>query len=308
MFHPPFLTVYSVLTSSAVAKKPRFGPKVGTQAWWIEEAKSKAPADRSLWIKLSSYQLGQRQALAEYDYRVLGEECESDPLGGDLEDLPHYPPRIQSKPHYFAAVGALDWGNFKVYTWTKATEVLDLPVSKGTKTWCAYFDNQDTRIEAVKILGRFKRECSQPLEPAIEEESHRGPPRAPYISSVVLHIPKDLPKGDWLKGLNTSVKDDRQIPTIDGALHPIRSDFIKFYLEQRLWEYLALGGIKELVERKPLVEKGYQLPDPFYWDLWSDLDNLRKEYLEWCVEEGISPEGDQDQESAVDTVSSFDTQ
>ncbi len=111
-----------------------------------------------------------------------------------------------------------------------------------------------------------------------------------------------------MEGLNTSVRDHRQIPTIDGALHPIRTDFVKIYLEQRLWEYLALGGIKELVERKPLLDKGYQLPAPFYWDLWGDLDNLRKEYLEWCEEEGVNPEGDQDQESAVDTVSSFDTQ
>jgi hypothetical protein len=50
------------------------------------------------------------------------------------------------------------------------------------------------------------------------------------------------------------------------------------------------------------------LPDPFYWDLWSDLKNLRKEYLEWCEEEGVDPEGEQDQESAADTVTSFDTQ
>jgi hypothetical protein len=42
--------------------------------------------------------------------------------------------------------------------------------------------------------------------------------------------------------------------------------------------------------------------------MWSDLDNLRKEYLEWCEEEGINPEEGQDQESAVDTVTSFDTQ
>ncbi len=81
---------------------------------------------------------------------------------GDLEDLPYYPPRIQSKPHYFTAVGALDWGNFKVYTWTKATEVLDLAVSKGTKVWCAYFDNQDTRVEAVNSWGGSRRSAANP--------------------------------------------------------------------------------------------------------------------------------------------------
>jgi hypothetical protein len=297
----PF-TVNSV-SSVAVAKKQRFGPKVGTQGWWIQEARSKPPIDKTQWINLSKYQLGCRQVLAEYDYLVLGEECE-----GDLENLPYYPPRIQHQPHYFAAVGFLNWREFKVYTWTKATQALGLPVSAETKTWCAYLDHQDTRVEAVKFLGRFKLECKQPLDPILEVESTSGPPEAAFISSVVLDIPKELPKGDWQEGINTTIKDNRQIPTIDGAFHPIRTAFIKFYLEQRLLEYLALGGIKELVERKPLVDKGYHLPDPFFWDLWGDLDNLRKEYSEWCEEEGINPEADQDQESAVDTVTSFDTQ
>jgi hypothetical protein len=92
-FPAALFTVNSVLTSSAVAKKPRFGPKVGTQDWWIEEANSKAPADRTRWNSLSKYQLGRNQALAEYDYLVLGEELEE-----DLENLPYYPPRIQHKP------------------------------------------------------------------------------------------------------------------------------------------------------------------------------------------------------------------
>jgi hypothetical protein len=37
------------------------------------------------------------------------------------------------------------------------------------------------------------------------------------------------------------------------AGYPIRKKFIKQYLEDRLREYLTLGGLKELIDRKPLI-------------------------------------------------------
>jgi len=39
------------------------------------------------------------------------------------------------------------------------------------------------------------------------------------------------------------------------------------YLEERLKEYLALGGLKELLDRKSLILAEQKLPAPFYWDL-----------------------------------------
>jgi hypothetical protein len=40
----------------------------------------------------------------------------------------------------------------------------------------------------------------------------------------------------------------------------IRKKFLKVYLEECLAEYLALGGLNELIKRVPLVEAGHNLP------------------------------------------------
>jgi hypothetical protein len=58
----------------------------------------------------------------------------------------------------------------------------------------------------------------------------------------------------------------------------IKKKYLKVYLEERLAEYLALGGLNELIQRVPLVEAGNNLPDPFYWDLWANLEHLRESY------------------------------
>ena len=84
----------------------------------------------------------------------------------------------------------------------------------------------------------------------------------------------------------------------------IRKKFLKYYLEQRLEEYLALGGLQELIERRTLYIEGYKLPDPFYWDLWGNLEHLRESYSDYCAEEHFDPEGSEDEES----VASLDTQ
>ncbi len=83
----------------------------------------------------------------------------------------------------------------------------------------------------------------------------------------------------------------------------IRKKFLKYYLEQRLDEYLALGGLQELIERKTLFKEGYKLPDPFYWDLWGNLEHLRDSYSDYCGEEHFDPEA-----SEEESVASFDTQ
>jgi hypothetical protein len=74
----------------------------------------------------------------------------------------------------------------------------------------------------------------------------------------------------------------------------IRERLIKHYIEQRLLEYLALGGLKELVDRKPLVQAGHKLPDPFYWDLWGNLEHLREAYQEHLAEELFGPSSDEE--------------
>jgi hypothetical protein len=84
----------------------------------------------------------------------------------------------------------------------------------------------------------------------------------------------------------------------------IRKRFLKYYLEQRLEEYLALGGLQELIERRTLFIEGYKLPDPFYWDLWGNLEHLRNTYTDYCADEHFDPEASEEEES----VASFNTQ
>jgi hypothetical protein len=83
----------------------------------------------------------------------------------------------------------------------------------------------------------------------------------------------------------------------------IRKKFLKVYLEECLAEYLALGGLNELIKRVPLVEAGHNLPDPFFWDLWANLEHLRASYSEYCAQEHLNPEA-----SEEESVASLDTQ
>jgi len=81
----------------------------------------------------------------------------------------------------------------------------------------------------------------------------------------------------------------------------IRKRFIKHYLEQRLVEYLALGGLKESVDRKPLIQAGQKLPDPFYWDLWGNLEHLRESYSEYFAEQIFGPDSEEESVVSLDT-------
>jgi hypothetical protein len=84
----------------------------------------------------------------------------------------------------------------------------------------------------------------------------------------------------------------------------IRKKFLKYYLEKRLEEYLALGGLQELIERRTLFIEGYKLPDPFYWDLWGNLEHLRDTYVDYCADKHFDPAASEEEES----VASLDTQ
>jgi hypothetical protein len=86
-------------------------------------------------------------------------------------------------------------------------------------------------------------------------------PTTPLIDSIVL----DTPVGPYYKYLNKTIKDSSYFPIADcEAGLVIRKKFLEVYLEERLAEYLALGGLNELIQRLPLVEAGHKLPDPFF--------------------------------------------
>jgi hypothetical protein len=62
--------------------------------------------------------------------------------------------------------------------------------------------------------------------------------------------------------------------------------------------------LQELIERRTLFIEGYKLPDPFYWDLWGNLEHLRNTYTDCCTDEHFDPAASEKEES----VASFDTQ
>jgi hypothetical protein len=93
--------------------------------------------------------------------------------------------------------------------------------------------------------------------------------------------------------------DDPRLTPVTRSGLIIKKKFLKLYLEVRLQEYLALGGTKELIEWEQCM--GRNLPDPFYWNLWADLQAVRTRYQYYCVEEHIDPEAD-DKDSVISWV------
>jgi hypothetical protein len=210
---------------------------------------------------------------------ILGEEKE------EQEQQITYPARLNQRPHYFEKVGTLEWKDFRLYSWLNTTKALNLPLRSEAITWLEYLSTKGNQVAAAHFLDRFREENKIPFDILLEEEYNSGPQQPPLISSVKFNTPK----GEWFKGFNNSLQDNRYIPTIDGWQVVIRPAYIKIYLEERLGEFLALGGLKDLLERKPFIEAGHKLPDPFYWDLWGDLDHLRESYSEYCAQHHLDP-------------------
>jgi hypothetical protein len=274
-------------------KKPKFGPKVATQAWWIEEIKRDPIYQYTEeWAKHSEYQVARWKILAELDYKVLGTST----LRGAPGLGQTYPPKIQFKPSWFKPLIGADFKTFQLWTWLEATKSLGLPISEEADKWYKHISTEDLKEGAIKLLGIFKEETSPVLEDYSEYELVY--PTTPLINSIVLNIPV----GPYYKYLNKTIKDSSYFPTTESGL-VIRKKFLEVYLEERLAEYLALGGLNELIQRVPLIEAGHKLPEPFFWDLWANLEHLRERYTEFCSQEHFNPEA-----SEEESVASLDTQ
>jgi hypothetical protein len=281
------------VTQLTVLKKPRFGPKVASQVWWINRIKEKeGPKYLKYWTHYTDYQIGQFKALAEYDYFVLGEGIETQgapDFGLDLE----YPVKLVGKP-FWVDWSTLVFRDYKLWTWIQAARALERPLSEGTVTWFNYFSIESNQVQAKELLAPFRKESQKAFDIFLEQEYTSVYPNTSSISTIEF----DTPRGSLYRDLyiNRSVQDHRYIPiTEDGLV--IRKKFLKYYLEQCLEEYLALGGLQELIERKTL------LPEPFYWDLWGNLEHLRESYSDYCAEEHFDPEA-----SEEESVASLDTQ
>jgi hypothetical protein len=282
-----------------VFKKPRFGPKVASQAWWIDRIKQKeGPKYLKYWTHNTDYQIGQFKALAEYNYFVLGEGIETQGAP-DFELELEYPVKLVGKP-FWVDWSTLEFKDYKLWTWIQAARALERPLGEGAVTWFNYFSIESNQVQAKELLAPFRKESQKVFDTFLEQEYTSVYPNTSSISTIEFDPPRKSIYRDL--HINRTRQDSRYIPiTEDGLV--IRKKFLKYYLEQRLEEYLALGGLQELIERKTLFIEGYTLPDPFYWDLWGNLEHLRDSYSDYCAEEHFDPEA-----SEEESVASFDTQ
>jgi hypothetical protein len=237
--------------------------------------------------------------LAEYDYFALGEGIETEgapDFGLELD----YPVKLVGKP-FWVNWSTLEYQEFRLWTWIQGSIALERPLGEKTITWFNYFSTESNQVQAKELLAPFRKESQKEFDTLLEQEYEWAYPNTSSISTIEF----DPPRGSIYKNLyiNRTIQDSRYIPHTEGGL-VIRKRFLKYYLEQRLEEYLALGGLQELIERRTLSIEGYKLPDPFYWDLWGNLEHLRKSYSDYCAEEHFDPEGSEDEES----VASLDTQ
>jgi hypothetical protein len=189
-------------------KKPKFGPRVTTQAWWIEKIKQD-PIDQYTeeWAKHSEYQVARWKILAELDYKVLGTSI----LRGAPGLGQAYPPKIQFKPSWFKPLIGADFKTFQLWTWLEATKSLGLPIRKEADKWYKHTSTEDLKEGAIKLLGIFKEESAPEWDDYQESEYKLVYPTTPLIDSIVL----DIPVGPYYKYLNKTIKDCSYFPTTE---------------------------------------------------------------------------------------------
>jgi hypothetical protein len=259
-------------------KKTRFGPKVASRDWWIKRIKIGKPEIR-YWTHFTKYQIAQFKALAELDYQVLGERVRTEGAP-DSGLVRNYPPKLKEKP-FWLTWDFKTYKDFRLWTWLQATKTLDLPIDEKAETWFNYFSIENNQIKAKELLDPFRKENKKQFDVLLQHEYDLVYPTARHISSIHYAVPDQDPFEDL--EINTHIQDSRLIP-ITEAGDTISRDFLKHYLEERLKEYLALGGLKELLDRRALILANQNLPAPFYWDLWGNLEHLRETYAQWLAD------------------------
>jgi hypothetical protein len=127
-----FLSTVSQSQLAVPNKKPKFGPRVATQAWWIERIKQDPIYQYTEeWAKHSEYQVARWKILAELDYKVLGTSI----LRGAPGLGQAYPPKIEVKPFWFNPLIGADFKVYQPWSWLEATKSLGLPISEEADNW-----------------------------------------------------------------------------------------------------------------------------------------------------------------------------
>jgi len=144
------------------------------------------------------------------------------------------------------------------------SKTLDLPIDEKAENWFNYFSIENNQVKAKELLDPFRKENKKQFDVLLQQEYDLVYPTACCISSIHYAVPDQDPFEDL--EINTHIQDSRLIPITETG-DAISRDFLKHYLEERLGEYLALGGLKELLNRRALILANQKLPAPFYWDL-----------------------------------------
>jgi hypothetical protein len=84
----------------------------------------------------------------------------------------------------------------------------------------------------------------------LQEEYNLVFPTSSCISSIQFNASTGDPFSNLT--INCTLQDSRLIPITETG-ERIRKRFLMQYLGERLREYLALGGLKEVLDRKPLI-------------------------------------------------------
>jgi hypothetical protein len=176
--------------------------------------------------------------LAEFDYFVLGEGIETQgapDFGLDLE----YPVKLVGKP-FWVDWSTLEFKDYKLWTWIQAARALERTLSEGTVTWFNYFSIESNQVQAKELLAPFRKESQKAFDTFLEQEYTSVYPNTKSISTIEFNTPREVIYKDLY--INSTLQDSRYIPITESSL-VIRKRFLKYYLEQRLEEYLALGGL-----------------------------------------------------------------
>jgi hypothetical protein len=229
----------STVTQLVVLKKPRFGPKVASQAWWIDRIKEKeGPKYLKYWTHYTDYQIGQFKALAEYDYFFLGEGIKTQGAP-DFELELEYPVKLVGKP-FWVDWSTLEFKDYKLWTWIQAARALERPLGEGTVTWFNYFSIESNQVQAKELLAPFRKESQKVFDTCLEQEYTSVYPITSSISTIEL----DPPMGSIYRDLyiNRTIQDNRYIPiTEDGLV--IRKKFLKYYDTRCLSHFIGTCGV-----------------------------------------------------------------
>ena len=166
-------------------KKPRFGPKVATQAWWIDRIKQdptyQQPRELFNSPAFSKEQVESYLLAAKQDFNQLGSTT-----NGKIQ----YPPKASYLPFYYKPVGNLPYSEFRIWTWLEAAQALEAPISQGAQNWYKYITTHQIKEEATNFLGIFRSENKKPFDILLEEE---------YLINPYPQVDQTL-SGDWLLG------------------------------------------------------------------------------------------------------------